>query len=86
MYGLEGERASELHGRVPKPRRKRMQLAAALDVSISKSVICVVERSDGSVVFETTVPIEPEELAAAALAPLANRLHLVGHDAGSQAP
>ena len=62
-----------------------MQLAAALDVSISKSAICVVERDDGSVVFETTVPTEPDVIAAA-LAPFANRLHLVGHEAGSLAP
>lgn len=66
-------------GRVPKPRRKRMQLAAALDVSISKSTICIVERSDGSVAFETTVPTEPDEIVAA-LAPFANRLRLVGHE------
>lgn len=62
-----------------------MQLAAALDVSISKSAICLVKRSDGSVVFETTVPTEPEEIAAV-LAPFANRLHLVGTRQGCSRP
>jgi Transposase len=72
-------------GHVRKPRRKRMQLAAALDVSISKSTICVVDRSDGSVMFETTVATEPDAIAAA-LKRFADRLHLVGHEAGSLAP
>ena len=62
-----------------------MTLAAALDVSIAKSALCVVERSYGSVVFETTVPIEPDVIAAA-FEPFANHLHLVGHEARSIAP
>ena len=62
-----------------------MTLAAALDVSIAKSTLCVVDRSDGSVVLETTVPTEPDAIAAA-LEPFANRLYLVGHEAGSSAP
>jgi hypothetical protein len=42
-----------------------MQLAAVLGVSTSESAICVVARSDGSMAFETTVPTEPEAIAAA---------------------
>jgi len=62
-----------------------MPFAAALDVSVTKSALCVVDRSDGAIVFETTVAIEPDAIAAA-LAPFAGRLHLVGHEASSLAP
>ncbi|HLJ04936.1 MAG TPA: transposase [Acetobacteraceae bacterium] len=62
-----------------------MPFAAALDVSVTKCALCVVDGDDGEIVFETTVPTEPHEIAAA-LEPFAGRLHLVGHEAGSLAP
>lgn len=62
-----------------------MKYDAALDVSVSKCALCVVSSDDGSIVFETEVPTEPE-LIAAALEPYASRLRRVGHEAGALAP
>jgi len=45
----------------------------------------VVASEDGSIVLETTVETEPAAIAAA-LAPYANRLRRVGHEAGALSP
>jgi transposase len=58
-----------------------VQYDAALDVSSSKSAVCVVNRQDGAVVLETTVQTDAPAILAA-LKPYAGRLHLVGHEAG----
>ena len=62
-----------------------MKYDAALDVGVSKSALCVISSEDGSIILETTVETEPERIAAA-LAPYANRLRRVGHEAGSLSP
>ncbi|MFN3515498.1 MAG: IS110 family transposase [Phenylobacterium sp.] len=62
-----------------------MKFDAALDVSVSKSSLCVVSSEDGQIVLETTVATEPEAIAEA-LKPYASRLRRLGHEAGSLAP
>jgi transposase len=62
-----------------------MTLVAALDVSTTTSALCVVDRLDGRIVFETSVASEPDAIAAA-LDSYRSRLHLVGHEAGALAP
>lgn len=59
-----------------------MTLYAAFDTSATTTVICIVTGRDGSPVFETTVPTDPESLHLA-LAPYLPRLQRVGLEAGS---
>jgi transposase len=62
-----------------------MKLSAALDTSISKTAVCVVNSRDGSVVFEASVATDPAVIFGT-LAPFLPRLERVGHEAGSVAP
>ena len=62
-----------------------MKYDAALDVSTSKSAVCVLNRQDGSVVLETTVETNATAILAA-LKPYVGRLHLVGHESPSYIP
>jgi transposase len=57
-----------------------MTYDAALDTSATTTALCVVTSRDGTVVFETTVPTEPEAIALA-LRPFGTRLRKVGHEA-----
>jgi len=59
-----------------------MTLYAAFDTSATTTVICIIAGRDGSPVFETTVPTDPDSLYAA-LAPYLPRLQRVGVEAGS---
>src|SRR5690349_7025308 len=72
-------------GRALQPKRTTMTLVAALDVSTTSSALCVVDRLDGRIVFETSVASEPDAIAAA-LEVYRSRLQLVGHEAGALAP
>lgn len=57
-----------------------MTYDAALDTSATTTALCVVTSRDGTVVFETTVPTDPEAIALA-LQPFGGRLRKVGHEA-----
>jgi transposase len=57
-----------------------MKLDAALDTSATTTAICVIDRTEGDVVFETTVKTDPDAIFRA-LKRYAGRLHLVGHEA-----
>lgn len=57
-----------------------MTYDAALDTSATTTALCVVTSRDGTVVFETTVPTDPEAIAMA-LRPFGGRLRKVGHEA-----
>lgn len=57
-----------------------MTYDAALDTSATTTALCVVTSRDGTVVFEATVPTDPEAIAMA-LRPFGGRLRKVGHEA-----
>jgi transposase len=60
------------------------ELFAGLDVAVDETSICVVDGA-GAVQMECTAVTEPEAIAAA-LAPFANALRRVGHEAGALSP
>jgi transposase len=62
-----------------------MKLSAAIDTSMSKTAVCVVNSRDGSVVFEVSVATD-RAIILGALVPFLPRLDRVGHEAGGVAP
>lgn len=59
-----------------------MKLDAALDTSATTTAICIVNRRDGTILLETSVPTDPDAIFGV-LEPYAAKLHLVGHEATS---